>query len=117
MILSRRSFLKLAGLTTVAAASASMFTGCGSLKPVTIVYIYEGPDSTIQTKVENLNKDKTKTTYIPLMSGTDYAKGFVSSYLKGTGLVVDTAEGKTTYKVATDGENKGKLVIYVKAAS
>ena len=32
MILSRRSFLKLAGLTTVAAASASMFTGCGSLQ-------------------------------------------------------------------------------------
>ena len=116
MILSRRSFLKLAGLTTVAAASASMFTGCGSLKPVTIVYIYEGSDSTIQTKVENLNKDKTKTTYIPLMSGTDYAKGFVSSYLENTGLVVDTAEGKTTYKVATEGENKGKLVIYVKAA-
>ena len=41
MNISRRSFLKLAGLTTVAAASASMFTGCGSLKPVTIVYIYE----------------------------------------------------------------------------
>jgi len=116
MNISRRSFLKLAGLTTVAAASASMFTGCGSLKPVTIVYIYEGPDSTIQTKVENLNKDKTKTTYIPFMSSTDYAKGFVSSYLKGTGLVVDTDEGKTTYKVATEGENKGKLVIYVKAA-
>ena len=116
MNISRRSFLKLAGLTTVAAASASMFTGCGSLKPVTIVYIYEGSDSTIQTKVENLNKDKTKTTYIPLMSGTDYAKGFVDSYLKNTGLVVDTADGKTTYKVATEGENKGKLVIYVKAA-
>lgn len=114
MILSRRSFLKLAGLTTVAAASASMFTGCGSLKPVTIVYIYEGSDDAIKTKVENLNKDKT--IYIPFMSGTDYAKGFVSSYLKNTGLVVDTAEGKTTYKVATEGENKGKLVIYVKAA-
>ena len=114
MILSRRSFLKLAGLTTVAAASASMFTGCGSLKPVTIVYIYEGSDDAIKTKVENLNK--TKTIYIPFMSGTDYAKGFVSSYLKNTGLVVDTAEGKTTYKVATEGENKGKLVIYVKAA-
>ena len=117
MILSRRSFLKLAGLTTVAAASASMFTGCGSLKPVTIVYIYEGRDDAIKTKVENLNKDKTKTMYIPFMSSTDYAKGFVSSYLKDTGLVVDTAEGKTTYKVATEGENKGKLVVYVKAAS
>ena len=114
MILSRRSFLKLAGLTTVAAASASMF---GSLKPVTIVYIYEGTDAGIKTKVENLNKDKTKTTYIPFMSSTDYAKGFVSSYLKDTGLVVDTDEGKTTYKVATEGENKGKLVVYVKVAS
>lgn len=114
MNISRRSFLKLAGLTTVAAASASMFTGCGSLKPVTIVYIYEGTDAGIKTKVENLNKDKTKTTYIPFMSSTDYV---VSSYLKGTGLVVDTDEGKTTYKVATEGENKGKLVVYVKVAS
>ena len=80
---------------------ALIFTGCGSLKPVTIVYIYEGTDNDIKTKVENLNKDKTKTTYIPFMSSTDYAKGFVSSYLKDTGLVVDTDEGKTTYKVAT----------------
>ena len=48
MNISRRSFLKLAGLTTVAAASASMFTGCGSLKPVTIVYIYEGTDAGIK---------------------------------------------------------------------
>ena len=30
MILSRRSFLKVAGLTAVAAAGASMFTGCGN---------------------------------------------------------------------------------------
>ena len=39
MILSRRSFLKLAGLTTVAAASASMFTGCGafSTTPIKVV--------------------------------------------------------------------------------
>ena len=117
MNISRRSFLKMAGLTTVAAASASMFTGCGSLKPVTIVYIYEGDDDKIKETVKKLNADKSKTTYIPLMSGTDYAKGFVGSYLKGTGLDVDTAEGKTTYKIATDGENKGKLVIYVKPAT
>ena len=117
MNISRRSFLKMAGLTVVAAASASMFTGCGSLKPVTIVYIYEGNDDKIKETVKKLNADKSKTTYIPLMSGTDYAKGFVGSYLKGTGLDVDTAEGKTTYKIATDGENKGKLVIYVKPAT
>ena len=62
MILSRRSFLKMAGLTVVAAASASMFTGCGSLKPVTIVYIYEGSDQApSKPRSQNLNKDKTKT--------------------------------------------------------
>ena len=39
MILSRRSFLKVAGLTVVAAASASMFTGCGitSTTPIELV--------------------------------------------------------------------------------
>lgn len=116
MILSRRSFLKVAGLSAIAVASASMFTGCGSLKPVTIVYIYEGNDEKVKETVKKLNADKTKTKYIPLMSSTDYAKGYVGSYLKGTGLVVDTAEGKTTYKVATEGDNKGKLVVYVKAA-
>ena len=29
-VISRRSFLKMAGLTVVAAAGASMFTGCGA---------------------------------------------------------------------------------------
>lgn len=114
MILSRRSFLKVAGLSAVAVASASMFTGCGSLKPVTIVYIYEGNDEKVKETVKKLNADKTKTTYIPLMSDTNYAKGYVGKYLENTGLVVDS---KTTYKVATEGENKGKLVVYVKAAS
>ena len=113
MILSRRSFLKATGIIGASAALAA----CGGSSASTIVYIYEGTDAGIKTKVENLNKDKTKTTYIPFMSSTDYAKGFVSSYLKGTGLVVDTDEGKTTYKVATEGENKGKLVVYVKVAS
>ena len=40
MILSRRSFLKVAGLTVVAAAGASMFTGCSitSLFMTPVVY-------------------------------------------------------------------------------
>ena len=42
MILSRRSFLKMAGLTVVAAAGASMFTGCGafSTTPIKVVGAY-----------------------------------------------------------------------------
>ena len=39
MILSRRSFLKMAGLTVVAAAGASMFTGCGACSTFTPVKV------------------------------------------------------------------------------
>lgn len=35
--ISRRSFLKLAGVTAVAAAGASMLTGCSLIRNVTII--------------------------------------------------------------------------------
>lgn len=68
MILSRRSFLKVAGLTVVAAASASMFTGCGSnvlTTPVEFVAdTTAAADNTVTTVVEALNKDKTLTSIL-----------------------------------------------------
>ena len=59
MILSRRSFLKLAGLTTVAAAGASMFTGCGAFS-TTPIKVVAAKDSTkeFQAAVAELNKKK-----------------------------------------------------------
>ena len=115
MILSRRSFLKMAGLTTVAVAGASMFTGCGSLKPITIVYTYaEGASEEVKKAADALNKDKSKTVYIALMSGKDYTKSYVKTYVDSQAAVVIDEE-KTTFKVETDGDNKGKLVIYLKA--
>ena len=59
MILSRRSFLKLAGLTAVAAASASMFTGCGAFS-TTPIKVVAAKDSTkeFQAAVAELNKKK-----------------------------------------------------------
>lgn len=115
MILSRRSFLKLAGLTTVAAASASMFTGCGSLKPVTIVYTCaENASEDVQKAVAALNNDKSKTVYIALMSDKNYARAYVKNYVDSQPAVV-IDEDNTTFKIATEGENKGKLVICLKA--
>lgn len=55
MILSRRSFLKVAGLTVVAAAGASMFTGCNASLSTPIEY--ESADNTLAKVVENLNKN------------------------------------------------------------
>ena len=56
MILSRRSFLKMAGLTVVAAAGASMFTGCG-LTTFTPVKFVPGDAKEATTTFINATKD------------------------------------------------------------
>lgn len=56
MILSRRSFLKMAGLTVVAAAGASMFTGCG-LTTFTPVKFVAGDNKKATTDFINATKD------------------------------------------------------------
>ena len=56
MILSRRSFLKMAGLTVVAAAGASMFTGCG-LTTFTPVKFVAGDKAEVTTTFINATKD------------------------------------------------------------
>ena len=45
MILSRRSFLKVAGLSAVAVAGASMFTGCGNNNLLTTPVEYVAGDA------------------------------------------------------------------------
>ena len=45
MTLTRRSFLKAAGLTVVAAAGASMFTGCSTFVNPEITVIYPEVDA------------------------------------------------------------------------
>ena len=54
MNISRRSFLKLAGLTTVAAASASMFTGCNVNNLFSTGVVYSGKEG------ENIDSDLIK---------------------------------------------------------
>lgn len=68
MILSRRSFLKVAGLSAVAVAGASMFTGCGSNVFTTPVEFVADPvdetDATVNAVVEALNKNNTVTSIL-----------------------------------------------------
>ena len=61
MILSRRSFLKMAGLTTVAAAGAAMFTGCSLYTTVKMQIV--STDKTVADKVlAEINKDAPEIT-------------------------------------------------------
>ena len=65
MILSRRSFLKVAGLSAVAVASASMFTGCGSNFLTTPVkYVAGDSEKVTADAVAALNSNKAATSVL-----------------------------------------------------
>lgn len=60
MILSRRSFLKVAGLSAVAVAGASMFTGCNvnNLFSTGVVYSGKEGENIDSDLIKKLNKNK-----------------------------------------------------------
>ena len=116
MILSRRSFLKLAGLTTVAAASASMFTGCGVTSTTPIKLVADtSSDEAFKNQVTAVGKKKLVVW--PGDAKDDYLKGYLPSYLSKNGLknfeIVNYA-----YKTEKDKNNKDYkyLEVTVKAA-
>ena len=110
MILSRRSFLKMAGLTVVAAAGASMFTGCGafSTTPIKVVAV-AGSTKDFTAAVAELNKKKLVVW--PADANGDYLKGYLPNYLAANGLSGFAVE-KAEYKTAKDTET-GKEYKYL----
>ena len=60
MILSRRSFLKVAGLSAVAVAGASMFTGCNvnNLFSTSVVYVAKDGQEISDDLIKALNESK-----------------------------------------------------------
>lgn len=61
MNISRRSFLKMAGLTTVAAAGAAMFTGC-SLYTTVKMQIVSSDKTVAENVLAEINKDAPEIT-------------------------------------------------------
>ena len=66
MILSRRSFLKVAGLSAVAVAGASMFTGCGNNNFLTtpVEYVAGDNEEVTADAVAALNKNNAATSVL-----------------------------------------------------
>ena len=110
MILSRRSFLKLAGLTTVAAAGASMFTGCGAFS-TTPIKVVAAKDSTQEFQAAVAELNKKKLVVWPADANGDYLKGYLPNYLAANGLSNFAVE-KAEYKTAKDTET-GKEYKYL----
>lgn len=110
MILSRRSFLKMAGLTVVAAAGASMFTGCG-LFGTTPIKVVPAADSSEDFKTAVANLNKKKLVVWPADANGAYLNSFLMSNLAANGLS-DFAVEKAEYKTAKDAET-GKEYKYL----
>lgn len=132
MILSRRSFLKVAGLSAVAVAGASMFTGCSfnNLFTTGVVYSAKAGEGIDADLIENLNKNQYANA-VPgnseQYSNNDAkCKSAVQTQLNGAQLLsnipgaknveVDTAT--IAYKLNDKGEKiveNGKYVYVIKA--
>jgi Tat pathway signal sequence domain protein len=108
MILSRRSFLKMAGLTTVAAAGASMFTGCGAFS-TTPIKVVAAKDSTKEFQAAVTKLNEKKLVVWPADANGAYLNSFLMSNLTANGLsnfAVEKAEYKTVKDEKTGKESK-----------
>lgn len=100
MILSRRSFLKVAGLSAVAVAGASMFTGCSfnNLFSTGVVYSAKAGSSIDKALIQKLNESKF-TNAVPGHSDLysnkpTKCKEAVQNQLNGTNLLSNIAGAK-----------------------
>lgn len=92
MILSRRSFLKVAGLSAVAVAGASMFTGCNvnNLFSTGVVYSAKKGEGIGADLIEKLNKSNFANAvpgHSDLYSNPDECKKAVQKQLNGANLL------------------------------
>ena len=99
MILSRRSFLKVAGLSAVAVAGASMFTGCSfnNLVSTGVVYSAKAGSGIDADLIEELNKSNFANAvpgHSDLHSDPDKCKKAVQNQLNGTNLLSSIAGAK-----------------------
>ena len=132
MILSRRSFLKVAGLSAVAVAGASMFTGCNvnNLFSTSVVYVAKDGQEISDDLIKALNESKFANAvpgHSDLYSNDpDKCKKAVQNQLNGAQLLSDIPGAKNvevdtatiTFKLNEEGERvveNGKQVYVISA--
>ena len=125
MILSRRSFLKVAGLSAVAVAGASMFTGCNvnNLFSTGVVYSAKEGSGIDKALIQKLNENKFANAvpgHSDLYSGDpDKCKKAVQNQLNGAQLLsdipgakdVEVESAKIGFALGKDGKETSTYVI------
>ena len=125
MILSRRSFLKVAGLSAVAVAGASMFTGCNvnNLFSTGVVYSAKEGSGIDKALIEKLNKSNFANA-VPghsnlYSNAPDKCKKAVQNQLNGAQLLsdipgakdVEVESAKIGFALDKDGKETSTYVI------
>ena len=122
MILSRRSFLKVAGLSAVAVAGASMFTGCNANNFFTtpVVYVAGDKDKVTTDAVATLNGNKAATSVLGHSdlhnTDMDKEKEYFNSLINGlkvTGVKVTGVEVKEVKMVWNEDKKYWNLVVTI----
>ena len=125
MILSRRSFLKVAGLSAVAVAGASMFTGCNANNLFTtgVVYSAKVGSGIDKELIKKLNKNKFANAvpgHSDLYSNNEgKCKSAVQNQLNGAQLLsdipgakdVEVESAKIGFALDKDGKETSTYVI------
>lgn len=118
MNISRRSFLKMAGLTTVAAAGAAMFTGC-SLYTTVKMEIASADGTVAESVLAEINKEAPEVTIPSFVKEINGAlkntvndalqKAFAEAGYEQTVTInsIKVADGKLTIDVTADPEITG----------
>lgn len=115
--ISRRSFLKLAGVTAVATASASMLTGCSWFDQVNVVIVVNGKEET-----------STKMPYIAvqLAAGSkEKARDLIEKYGPEEYRKVEfefddaytTALGRTNCKIEKNADGQWEMILAIAIVS
>ena len=125
MILSRRSFLKVAGLSAVAVAGASMFTGCNvnNLFSTSVVYVAKDGQEISDELIKALNESKFANAvpgHSDLYSNDpDKCKKAVQNQLNGTNLLSNITGAKDveveSAALSEKEDENGKKVYFIKA--
>lgn len=125
MILSRRSFLKVAGLSAVAVAGASMFTGCNvnNLFSTSVVYVAKDGQEISDDLIKALNENKFANAvpgHSDLYSNDpDKCKKAVQNQLNGTNLLSNITGAKDveveSAALSEKEDENGKKVYFIKA--
>lgn len=120
MILSRRSFLKVAGLSAVAVAGASMFTGCGfnNLFTTEVHYSAKAGETGLDAIVKSLNESNIANAvpgHSDLYSSPAKCKSAVETQLSGTQILssikdLNTVEVDDSTKLSEKKDKDGNLV-------